>query len=611
MRDILHDENRCYEYFETHKITTRDELRGKLKEIPLQGITNPFVECIFADYNKQKKSIRVKSPKEVYKVVCVNDIHIPKHDPITVELVTECIKDIKPDELILNGDIIDCYQESTFLKDPGIKEYLQDECNTFYKIFSKIRRQNKDMKISYVLGNHEARIKKEQWNHPAFYGVYGLTIPNLLKFDKLKIDFYEKSRVINNFEFTHGTKVSQHSSFSAKNEFFNHGCNSGMTGHCFAEDVELLTKRGWVKGLDLLEDDVVGTMNKSTKKFEWNKINAFYRWDNYTEIYNISNICCNISVTDEHGLIFENRKGELFETTPKQFYDKPKECCAIHAIKSDYADLNIEDNLLRLLVNISADGCIEGNAIRFHLKKERKINHLIELLNNLNLDYSIGTPTKTGSVKIRISCDSAKPLLIKYFSNGKVLPSILRDVSMRQARIILDEYSITDGWKNTCAKNSYQIVSKKKVELDLLQEIFVRSGYRTSLIERKNSFYTLIVNTRSVSRLSKDSIHKVSYEGIVWCISVDNGTLITRSNGKTLITLNTHRMGNYSQTVNGHTESWYENGCLCDLNPDYIQGIANWQQGFSVIYFYEDNYHVIPVLIKDHKFIFNGELYSA
>lgn len=304
MRDILHDENRCYEYFETHKIATRDELRGKLKEIPLQGIKNTFVECIFADYNEQRRNIKPKISKDCYKVVCLNDIHIPKHDQVTVDLVTECIKDIKPDELILNGDIIDCYQESTFLKDPGVKEYLQDECNTFYKIFSKIRRQNKDMVISYILGNHEARIKKEQWNHPSFYGVYGLTIPSLLKFDKLKIDFYEKSRVINNFEFTHGTKVSQHSSFSAKNEFFNHGCKSGMMGHV-------------------------------------------------------------------------------------------------------------------------------------------------------------------------------------------------------------------------------------------------------------------------------------------------------------------HRMGIYHQTVNGVVNSWYENGCLCDLNPDYIQGVANWQQGFSVIYFYENNYHVLPILIKDHQFIFNGELYSV
>ena len=28
---------------------------------------------------------------------------------------------------------------------------------------------------------------------------------------------------------------------------------------------------------------------------------------------------------------------------------------------------------------------------------------------------------------------------------------------------------------------------------------------------------------------------------------------------------------------------WWENYCMCDLNPEYIKGVANWSQGWSVV----------------------------
>lgn len=274
MGNLLEDENKCYQYFVENDISTREELRNCLKSKPLEGIRSHLVEMIFADFNKKRKVERDREreknrkKKDCYVVVCINDMHIPHHDPKTCELVFRCIRDIKPHELILNGDIIDCYQESTFLKDPGVKEYLQDECNIFYDIFKQVRKDHPDMRMSFVLGNHEARIKREQWAHPSFYGVYGLTIPALLRFDELKIDYYEKERVIDGFRFTHGTKVNQHASYTAKNEFYNHGCTDGITGHthrwgCFSQTVDSHTEC-WLENsclCDLNPDYIKGVAN--------------------------------------------------------------------------------------------------------------------------------------------------------------------------------------------------------------------------------------------------------------------------------------------------------------------------------------------------------------
>lgn len=43
----------------------------------------------------------------------------------------------------------------------------------------------------------------------------------------------------------------------------------------------------------------------------------------------------------------------------------------------------------------------------------------------------------------------------------------------------------------------------------------------------------------------------------------------------------THRFDSYHKT--GYRDlAWYEQGCLCMLNPDYVKGGANWKQGFAI-----------------------------
>lgn len=43
----------------------------------------------------------------------------------------------------------------------------------------------------------------------------------------------------------------------------------------------------------------------------------------------------------------------------------------------------------------------------------------------------------------------------------------------------------------------------------------------------------------------------------------------------------THRLTLSGKTVLGNTFYWVESGCLCNLKPDYVKGIADWQHGFA------------------------------
>lgn len=59
----------------------------------------------------------------------------------------------------------------------------------------------------------------------------------------------------------------------------------------------------------------------------------------------------------------------------------------------------------------------------------------------------------------------------------------------------------------------------------------------------------------------------------------------------------THRLGMYFATKRGGKYVWVESGCLCKTAADYIEGTANWQQGFSIISFEETGKQFIPQIV--------------
>jgi len=71
-----------------------------------------------------------------------------------------------------------------------------------------------------------------------------------------------------------------------------------------------------------------------------------------------------------------------------------------------------------------------------------------------------------------------------------------------------------------------------------------------------------------------------------------------------------HRGGNSLKRNRFGIYGWWENYCLCDLNPDYVQN-PNWQQGFSVITFKQGRFWVQPIQIIHRKFIYGNRVYGS
>jgi len=82
-------------------------------------------------------------------------------------------------------------------------------------------------------------------------------------------------------------------------------------------------------------------------------------------------------------------------------------------------------------------------------------------------------------------------------------------------------------------------------------------------------------------------------------------------NGGSGLCNHTHRLGSYFKRDRYKTHGWWENGCLCVLNPDWLQN-PDWQQGFSMITFEDTGrYFVEQIPIISNRFIYGGLTYSA
>jgi len=71
-----------------------------------------------------------------------------------------------------------------------------------------------------------------------------------------------------------------------------------------------------------------------------------------------------------------------------------------------------------------------------------------------------------------------------------------------------------------------------------------------------------------------------------------------------------HRDGKYSVRNRGGQFVWFENFCMCLLNPEYIKGVANWSQGWSLVTTIGKRPYVEQIACINHQYIYGGALHG-
>jgi len=95
-----------------------------------------------------------------------SDYHAQYLDKVAFNKMLSYAKEYQPDVFVINGDLVDYFQASTFEKDPCRKTTIYQEVLIAINILRKIRAAVKnDCKIYWIEGNHELRLSRYLRTH--------------------------------------------------------------------------------------------------------------------------------------------------------------------------------------------------------------------------------------------------------------------------------------------------------------------------------------------------------------------------------------------------------------------------------------------------------------
>lgn len=331
-------------------------------------------------------------------------------------------------------------------------------------------------------------------------------------------------------------------------------------GHCFADDVEILTPQGWIKGIDLKKNDKVGTMNLESGDFEFNRVEHKVEYDDYTELIHFKNKRVDIRVTDKHTMIYSNAyKTPKWLKTDADILKKRKSPFLLPlAAKNKAKDLDISDDMIRLTGWLISEGHFRDNgAVQLFQNVGEKANIIKRLLKRIGIKHSTYLKkdkgrkfldprtgkeyqTKGDALAFYITIKDSKPIV--SIIREKRLPKWAFSLSKRQVEILLEAMCLGDGSiRKDGNRDNMTYYSADEYLLDQIQMLCAMNNLRSKINTVKQ--YIMISRTPYLRCFQKVdmSITNEKYSGKVWCVSVKNKTLVVRNKGRVLITGNTHQ----------------------------------------------------------------------
>jgi predicted phosphodiesterase len=168
------------------------------------------------------------------RVLILSDIHVPYHNIDAITAAFDFAKDEKIDAILLNGDTIDFFGISRFMKDPRARS-VAFELEAFRQLF-EVLHKTFGCKIYYKLGNHCERYQHFLWMKAGeLEGVDEFKFENIIKARAEGIEVISDKRIIKlgTLNVLHGHEFGG-SIFSPVNiarGLFLRGKVSAMQGH--------------------------------------------------------------------------------------------------------------------------------------------------------------------------------------------------------------------------------------------------------------------------------------------------------------------------------------------------------------------------------------------
>ena len=242
------------------EITELYQVKATLVKIKPEKQLFPALQSLHfnpKEYKQADKEFR----NDVQTAVIISDIHFgfmknqrtneldPFHDREALDIILQVVSDMQPDEIIINGDLLDLANFSDkFIRLPEFYFTTQPSLIEAGWFLSQLRKLSPEATITYVMGNHTARIEKMLITH--FMSAYDLrpvnnmelpvmSIENLLGLKDLDIAVVDEYWINENLKAVHGDIVRNGNGETVKTILKN-SRYSTVSGH--THRLELITK---------------------------------------------------------------------------------------------------------------------------------------------------------------------------------------------------------------------------------------------------------------------------------------------------------------------------------------------------------------------------------
>jgi hypothetical protein len=323
--------------------------------------------------------------------------------------------------------------------------------------------------------------------------------------------------------------------------------------------------------------DELATVNQSTFKLEYQRPSKLHAYDFDGKLYCCSGRSIDFAVTPGHRMFIrkwserERTLSSRFEfvkmrdlgwyagllASPKGFEGK-----YVKSIKIGNQEVNGND-FFKFLGIFLSDGWLRirktsdyGYCIGVCCFNDGYYKTIHDLLKRLPFDFK-EQPTRKGyfTTHDKDLYNFLKPYSL-IGSPKKYIPDFVKNASGSQIQAFLDFFRLGDGHKTKDGRVWYYTSSKQMA--DDLQELILKTGKNSSVVRRpprnhvsiklenreikaENCHDAFVISVWRKSELSidrKEQIFTRDYKGKVYCATVPNSTLMTRQNGKVLISGN-------------------------------------------------------------------------
>ena len=133
---------------------------------------------------------------ESTRLLILSDVHLPYQDNAAITAIFDAVKPGDIDGVLLNGDLLDFYGLSRFIRDPK-KRSISGELQALAQFYSVLR-VNYPVKIFYKFGNHEERYDHFLWSKAAeIADVDEFNLEEVIKRRMPGVEVIKDKRIIN------------------------------------------------------------------------------------------------------------------------------------------------------------------------------------------------------------------------------------------------------------------------------------------------------------------------------------------------------------------------------------------------------------------------------